>query len=242
MDGISVWPVIVLAMVHLFGSRSRHLIHVPRSIWLSIAGGVAVAYVFMHLFPEMHEGQQHIVEHVRLSDRLQHHIYMVALIGLTVFYGLERAVIVGKRKKDRELSSEDRAHSVFWLHIASFSFYNALIGHIMFNRNSEDGQNLIMFTIAMALHFLVNDLALLHMHKEAYRRYGRWSLVLALLIGWSAGYLIELSRTAEIVITAFIGGGIILNVLKEELPEHRQSRYWAFVVGVASYGLLWLLL
>jgi len=30
---------------------------VPRSRWLSAAGGVSVAYVFMHLLPELAEGQ-----------------------------------------------------------------------------------------------------------------------------------------------------------------------------------------
>src|SRR5690606_25615692 len=151
-------------------------------------------------------------------------------------------VVTGSREKDKEQFLEDRAHSIFWLHIASFSLYNALIGHIMFSREEGSGQSVIMFTSAMALHFLVNDLSSLRRHRQAYRRYGRWCLVLSLLIGWSAGFLIELSRTMEILITAFIGGGIILNVLKEELPEERESRYWAFVLGVVLYALLWMAL
>lgn len=42
------------------------------------------------------------------------------------------------------------------------------------------------------------------------------------------------------VLVAFIGGGTILNVLKEELPEERRSSFAAFLVGAAAYaaGLL----
>ena len=33
----------------------------------------------------------------------------------------------------------------------------------------------------------------------------------------------------------------MLNVLKEELPAERQSRFWAFLAGVSLYTVLLLL-
>ncbi len=44
-----------------------------------------------------------------------------------------------------------------------------------------------------------------------------------------------------LVLTAFLAGGIILNVLKEELPEERESRFGAFFVGSLLYSVLLLL-
>jgi hypothetical protein len=41
---------------------------------------------------------------------------------------------------------------------------------------------------------------------------------------------------------AFLAGGVILNVLKEELPEERQSRFWAFALGAGIYTVLLLAL
>jgi zinc transporter ZupT len=41
---------------------------------------------------------------------------------------------------------------------------------------------------------------------------------------------------------AFLAGGVILNVLKEELPEERQSRFWAFTLGAGFYAVLLLAL
>jgi hypothetical protein len=29
-----------------------------------------------------------------------------------------------------------------------------------------------------------------------------------------------------------------MNVLKEELPEERESRFWAFALGAAAYALV----
>jgi hypothetical protein len=42
-----------LAAIHLFVRRLRFLTNIPRSIWLSGAGGVAVAYVFLHILPDL---------------------------------------------------------------------------------------------------------------------------------------------------------------------------------------------
>ena len=46
------------AAVHLLENRVRFLDGTPRSIWLSIAGDISVAYVFVHLLPELAEGQE----------------------------------------------------------------------------------------------------------------------------------------------------------------------------------------
>ncbi len=51
-----------LAVVHLFSGKLRFLEGIPRSIWLSMAGGISVAYVFVHLLPELAEEQEAIRE------------------------------------------------------------------------------------------------------------------------------------------------------------------------------------
>ena len=37
-------------------------------------------------------------------------------------------------------------------------------------------------------------------------------------------------------------GEVILNVLKEELPEERENRFWAFALGVAMYASILMVL
>jgi hypothetical protein len=252
---------LALAVSHLFAGALRFLRGVPRSRWLSFAGGVAVAYVFVHLLPELQAGQEEIRQSGSLGVQwLEHHVYVVALLGLSIFYGLERAAKSDRSRraatneysddgedlaahggetsqKDEEEGDEASAW-VFWLHMASYSVYNALIGYLLIRREEPDVRSLLFFAAAMGLHFLTNDYALREHHKETYDRLGRWMLAAAVLVGWGIGQMTEIDDAALAVIFAFLGGGIILNVLKEELPDERQSNFGAFASGVAVYTLL----
>lgn len=37
---------------------------------------------------------------------------------------------------------------------------------------------------------------------------------------------------------AFLAGGVVLNVIKEELPHDRKSSFWAFFVGALFYAMI----
>jgi hypothetical protein len=89
---------------------------------------------------------------------------------------------------------------------------------------------------------LVTDYGLNEDHKAPYRHIGRWVLAVAVLLGLGIGYATEISEAAIAVLTAFLAGGVILNVLKEEVPSERQSRFWAFAAGLAAYAALLLTL
>ncbi len=127
-----------LAVVHLFSGKLRFLEGTPRSIWLSMAGGISVAYVFVHLLPDLAEEQQAIREAVgETFSFLEYHVYLVALVGLATFYGLERAAKISRRRR-RTVDKEDSTEAgIFWLHIASFTAYNALIGEMIETRRAR---------------------------------------------------------------------------------------------------------
>lgn len=243
----------------------RFLAGTPRSVWLSIAGGVAVAYVFVHLLPELAAGQEQISRAVRagtagaFGERFaERHVYLIALGGLAVFYGLDKLAkrsrgqaLEGARASDAgdsgsRTSGRDQAISpdaattpgVFWLHMASFGVYNLLVGYLLMHREQPGLAGLAFFTVAMALHFLVTDFGLLEDHKSPYRRVGRWVLVAAVFAGVAIGAASDLSPAALAVLVAFLAGGVVLNVLKEEVPSERRSRFWAFLLGMGGYAAL----
>lgn len=236
---VSFLSVVLLSAVHLFSGRLHFLESTPRSIWLSLAGGVSVAYVFVHLLPELAEGQTTVSETLAETESfLENHIYLLSLVGLAAFYGLERAANSSRRRK-RVRSREDTAGAgVFWLHVSSFAAYNALIGYLLLHRIDAGVQALVLFSVAMALHFLVNDYSLREHHKAVYHRIGRWIVTAAILLGWMVGLFMEVSEATIALLIAFLSGGVILNVLKEELPEERKSRFWAFALGAAAYTVL----
>lgn len=131
---------------------------------------------------------------------------------------------------------------VFWIHMASFAVYNLLVGYLLLHREVATLANLAFFAVAMALHFVVTDYGLNEDHKTPYRRIGRWLLVAAVVAGWALGAATEIPEAAVAALTAFLGGGVVLNVLKEEVPSERRSRFWAFAGGAAGYALLLLAL
>jgi len=239
----AVLAALLLAAVHLLAGRLRFLKAIPRSTWLSGAGGVSVAYVFLHLLPELSAGDE-LVRGVfgEVLGLEEGHVYGVALVGLAAFYGLERLAVTS-REQHREEHGEDRTPpGVFWIHVGSFSLYNALVGYLLVRGEHEDVRTLALFAVALALHFVVNDHGLEEHHREAYERKGRWVLAGAVLAGWGVGTLTHLPEVVPVLLMAFLAGGIVMNVLKEELPDERRSRFSAFLAGAAAYSVLLLAL
>ena len=239
----SLAAVALLAVVHVVTPALRFLEGTPRSIWLSLAGGVSVAYVFVHLLPDLAEEQEAIRQAVGETFAfLEYPVYLVALIGLAVFYGLERAPKISRQRRHGAGKEDSAGAGIFWLHIASFIVYNALIGYLLLHREQQGLRSLILFAFAMGVHFVVNDYGLRVDHKGNYERIGRWVLVAGILVGWVVGLIFDVSEAVLGVLFAFLAVGVMMNVLKEELPEERKSRFWAFALGAALYTAILLTL
>jgi len=222
--------------VHLFVGRLRFLEQTPRSRWLSFAGGVAVGYVFLHVMPEL-------AAHAKTFERAtgfdaaaaEGAIYAISLLGLVIFYGVERAIVRsrGERRPDAE-----PAEGVFWLHIGASALLVAMIAYLLNHREDSSAIGLALFFVAMMLHFVTADFGTRSTHAQIYDARGRWVLAAATMFGWATGLLVALPQLAIGCLFAFVGGGIILLVLKEELPEERRSRFVPFISGAGAYSLL----
>lgn len=239
---LSALVVALFVAVHLFGNRLKFLRTTPRSIWLSIAGGVSVAYVFVHLLPELAAYQRAIGSTLARAEgplaRLERHGYLIALVGLAAFYGLDRFARGSARAQSRAGKKPHPPEGVFWIHLGSFALYNVLIGYLLLHREESDTWGLLTYAAAMALHFVVNDQGLRQQHGAAYEAKGRWLLAAAPIAGWTVGAFTAIAELAVSALFAFLAGGVVLNVLKEELPDDRESRFWAFAAGAAGYSAL----
>ena len=228
---------LILAAVHAVTPALRGLGGTPRSVWLSLAGGISVAYVFIHVLPELGNAQATLREAIPTAgDFLEHHVYLVAVAGLAAFYGLDRMALRARRRG--ETGGAETSAGLFWIHIAAFAAYNVLIGYLLLHGDHESAAGLATFAFAMAVHFVVTDHALDLHHPGRYRRVGRWVLAGAVMAGWALGTRTAITEAGIAVLFAFLAGGVILNVLKEELPEERDSRYGAFALGIAGYAAL----
>lgn len=228
-----------LAATHLFAGHLGFRA-IPRSEWLSGAGGVSVAYVFVHVLPELSE--RHDALEGSVVGFVEHHVYLVALGEFAAFYGLEQFAYGSDEREAVGDAVTETSEGVFWIHIGSFAAYNALIGYLLVHRDEGGVAGLLVFAVAMGLHFVVNDHGLRERHRAAYDRVGRWVLAGGVLAGTGLGLVTAVDEALVTVLFAFLAGGIVLNVIKEELPEERASRFRAFALGAVAYAglLLWI--
>ncbi|MDS0299417.1 hypothetical protein NDI76_11755 [Halogeometricum sp. S1BR25-6] len=243
---LDVLCAVGFAAVHVFAGKLRFLQAVPRSRWLSAAGGVSVAYVFVHIFPEITHHHVQLTEGPAAASALlatltEHAVFLAALAGFTAFYGLEQFARQSGSGRGGDSESSAAPTGVFWVHVGSFAVYNALVGYLLLHREEAGVANLLLYAGAMAVHFLVTDYGLRDHHRETYDRIGRWVLAAAVLAGVGAGFLVGVPETALSLLFAFLAGGIVLNVIKEELPEERDSRFRAFGAGLVGYTVVLLL-
>jgi hypothetical protein len=227
-----------LVLVHLFAGNLPFLDRTPRSRWLSVAGGISIAYVFVDVFPGLARAQDALAAAWQILPFAEHHAYLVALIGLLTFYSLESVVTGAQRAAPGGGTGRETTTGmgVFWLHMTSFAIYNALVGYLLARGETEDTRALLFYFVAMAVHFALNDHALRQDHRETYTRAGRWLLAGSILVGWGVGLATEVSAPATGMLIAFLAGGVVMNVMKEEEPG--RSGLLPFVAGALGYAAL----
>ncbi|MBX7535680.1 hypothetical protein K3175_08395 [Qipengyuania sp. GH1] len=236
-------PVITFAMalafcaVHFFVGHLEWLARTPRSKWLSFAGGVAVGYVFLHILPEL---GSHSVTFERATGlpamMAESLVNTLALAGLVLFYGLERALSRSREDRGEEQADGRPREPVFWLHVGASALLVALISYLLNHREDQTALGLGLYFGAMTLHFVTADFGTRTEHPEAYDSKARWVLVMATLVGWLLGLLFVLPQIVIACLFAFVAGGVVLLVLKEELPAERRSFFLPFFGGAAIYA------
>lgn len=239
----SLIAVIILCLAHIFVHKLK-LTNLPRHKWLSVAGGISVAYIFLEAFPELHEIQQELnhSERFNIGSVAEMEVYLLSLIGLTVFYGLENISKKSKQSKRESNGEEKKNIKIFWIHIFSFTLYNFIIGYLLLNREEQGLLSILLYTVAMSFHFVVTDHALESHYSRNYQKYGRWLLVCAIFLGWLSSTLFSIPEFFIGILFSFLAGGIIMNVLKEELPSERESNLPAFCLGIFGYGTILVLI
>ena len=129
-----------------------------RRRFLSAAAGISVAYIFIDVLPELEFQRQVVVKAAGGTELLfaEQRIYLLALLSFVVLYGLEHMVLVNRERRRESVAAGD-ADAVFWLQLAGYAAYSALIGYLVIERAERGVLPLIAYTFAMAVHFLIVD-------------------------------------------------------------------------------------
>ncbi len=223
----------VLVLLHLSAPWFRRLSFMNRAGFSSFSGGFAVAFVFLHMLPGLVESKDSVGavlhSHFAESNIVDTGVFLLALLGFTIFYGLKRWC----RKEQGK--GEENIRRSFLISIGSFSIYNAVITFTMPERISVDLVTALVFTLAIGLHFVIIDAE--HEAHEArlFNRWGRYVLAGALVVGWGLGATIgEHSEVMAAFLSSLLAGSILMNVFHYELSEVSDSRFGAFLTGTVS--------
>jgi hypothetical protein len=238
---VSLIAVLVVASAYLVGGWTGKT-EAGEQFWtrrryISAAAGISVAYIFVDVLPELELQRKVIAEAAAGRGPLlaEQEIYLLALISFVVVYGLQHMVLVNRERR-REAVAAGRADSVYWLQLAGYAVYSALIGYLMVERVERGTLAVVAYAVAMAVHFLIVDHSLREEHGACYGARGRRLLAASVVAGWCLAVAAPLSESAVARLFALLAGGVVITSLRAELPDDREGRFWPFCLGALIFA------
>ncbi|MCH9770461.1 MAG: hypothetical protein K0U12_06235 [Gammaproteobacteria bacterium] len=225
------WITLFLIFCHYLSPWFDRLPGLNAKRLTSFAGGVAVAYVFLHMLPELVEGNQTIgkllAESETLTPLLDLGIFIIALFGFNVYFALE---VLATRTR---VAPDSTNKKVYYLHLMMYGIYNFLITYTMPLRVQSGITYSVIFTLVIGLHFILVDRSFNRNFKQYFSKAGRLFLLALLFLGW---LVTALTNPINVVLVsfmiAFLSGSVLYNVFREELPSTQSSSFLSFSCGM----------
>lgn len=211
----------VLAATHVAGPHLRRFFASHEESVRSLGGGMAAAYAFLLLLPELEYG------HEFLGDGI--HFLMVG--GLLLFLALE---IYLQRSEERGELSVARA---FHLHIAMMWLYNWTVVYALPDLVLNVGAQAMISAAAIGLHLLYKDFVVGFHEREQFDRWGRFWLASAPLVGWACVFFFTPTEAVSDLLFALLAGYLLQNVFRNELPGYHESKIRWFTGGVLLFTI-----
>lgn len=185
----------------------------------SFAAGLAAAYVFLQLVPELTE--------LNLASGVR--IHFLVLVGFALLYGIETKLVSGKARGAPTIHE-------FTLRLGVGAVYNTLLIYTIAEQLPDNVAASIIYVLGLGLHLVVMDNGLEERFEARFRSVGRFVLCLALLLGWSLASLTDLGAGLVDSITALLVGFFLFHILHDELPDARQAQLGAFFLGISLFA------
>lgn len=224
---VSFLVALAFAAIHFWAPNLHHWIYSSNEEKIScFTGGLAIAYVFCTLLPE--------VEH--LEEALGGHYYVLG--GFLLFYALQRmAWSIEKR------SQFQKNVSSFLIEIGYKGIYNFSIIYAIPEEFEVGRGGILLYVIAMGLHLLNDDYVMNQTHGHFFREWGRYILVGSIAFGFVLDIFRPLSSIIADILLAALSGALVFNIFKQEVPEvdrviAKDSYFTLFFLGVLTYLIL----
>jgi hypothetical protein len=236
---------LLFAGIFLFGGRAAYR---PGQRggrrFLSLAAGISVAYIFVHVLPTLHvirELQRQSPNNFKMLFP-EYSVYLWTLAGFLVFYGLETMVASPRQgPENRGGDGGGAAPWKPWMHMGGFALYTWILTYMMV-WTGKGALALCLFAVAMGMHIFTIACSLSSHYHEVYDHRGAFLLALASLAGWASAMTLNLPDSLMLTLVAFVCGGVVVNAAIAELPKEREGRYWSFLTGATVYTVLLVIL
>jgi hypothetical protein len=238
------FSAIAFALVHLFSHRIYRYSQRHRIKMLSFFGGITVAYVFLDLLPRLETTSVHLQ---LLFGDIPAFLDVLAMPGLSfagfmIYFILEHFAIYSRKGKHKKVGGEFEDVSAstyaFAVHFVSLAFVSLLLGYILRFEAELGILGLIVYTLALSLHFIILDNSMEKHYKRLYVRFGRFFAGLMPLLGWGISVFFPENSSWGYLSLALVFGIILFNAIKDEVPRGAGKESRLFIVGALMYSAL----
>jgi hypothetical protein len=236
---VSLAGVALLVCAFVLSHYCRQFTLKIKRRWEALSAGVAVAYVFVNVIPELEEHRPIVAGSATgsLLDAEQR-IYLWTLAGFVTFVGLSRFPAHITPNATRTVSPK----LPFWGEMVGYSLYTLLIGYLLVHREDPSQLSLGLFVFAMGLHLFMVDIELVEQFASFYQPWGRMLLMASVLVGWILGLADALPDSFTSRLFAFVIGAVVVMSAYEELPSGESRQFWWFAGGAFCYATVLMLI
>ena len=216
----------IIASVHLWIGWFESRFERYEDQWVGFTGGIALGYVTLYMLPKLSDATSgFITANPDAWPIVQYQAYFILLLGILVYLVFERASRI----------SASGATAAKWLEITVQGLYNLLVGYIAVELPRVEVSYHLLAAVILAMHLMGMTHLLRTRHPSAHKGWSRFAFTLLVISGYVLGLVTELHKGVVVGVTAFIAGIILVNVMSEELPKEKEGQLRYFLVGVAMF-------
>jgi hypothetical protein len=224
---------LVFTAVFLFGGRfypMRVVTRDQRSV-LSASAGISIAYVFVHLMPELAGARETFVKATSMPTQFDGMVvYVLGLVGFLIFFSIDHF-----SKTARAEAAEGEVPD-FSFKVVGFAAYVCLVAYLLVDNLDNSALASTAYAVAMAVHFLTFDHGFREEPGDTYARRDHLFLAAAAPVGWVLGLMFALPQDILALMLGFLSGGVIVNSMITELPSSENGQLIPFLAGSVVYS------
>jgi len=222
---IAIISAITIGAAHFIGDHFRISSLEGRKELASLTGGIAVAYLLLHLFPLLYEG----------ISVLNRGIFLFALGGFVLIHLVEKYVY--KKYPPAQLPQE-----IDIMHSYAMAGYYFVVGFVLVNLAALGNFELFLFVVPVALYTLLSSFSTHAIHGAQY--HSSKSIRLNTLIaampfaGAISANFVTISQNVFYSLFAFVAGVMMYIFVRDTIPAENEGNPTFFLIGAIAYSLL----